>query len=193
MEKELKQEEVKENTDEDICVEAEAVEEKRELTLEEKHELLQAENIQLNDKFIRKVAEFDNFRRRSMADKSNWIKNAAERVVMDICDVVDNFERALHPDLKKSDPKIFKKGIEMIYQQLENMLKKEGVTKIESEKKEFDPNLHEAIAHIPSNLKENIVAAVIQNGYKMNDKVIRPARVAVSNGVKPETNNKKKK
>ncbi|MFO7896766.1 MAG: nucleotide exchange factor GrpE [Candidatus Cloacimonadales bacterium] len=171
------------------------VEEPQELTLEEKYELLQQENFQLKEKYLRKVAEFENYRRRTIADKSNWIKNATERLVLEVCDVVDNFERALHPDLKKSDPKSFKKGIELIYQQLENILNKEGVKKIASEKTEFDPNLHEAIAHIPSDLEENKVVAVIQTGYKMNDKVIRPARVAVSNGAKPATEkeNKKKK
>lgn len=173
----------------------EKVEEAKELSLEDKYQLLQQENMQFKEKYLRKVAEFENYRRRSIADKSNWIKNATERLVLEVCDVVDNFERALHPDLKKSDPKSFKKGIELIYQQLENLLNKEGVKKIASEKEEFDPNLHEAIAHIPSDLEENKVAAVIQNGYKMNDKVIRPARVAVSNGEQPAPNkgNKKKK
>ena len=186
---ETKVEEVLENPDQ----ETEESSKEKELTLEEKYDQLQEENEQLNDRLIRKAAEFENFRRRSIADKSNWIKNATERLVLEICDVVDNFERALHSDLKKTDHKAFKRGIELIYQQLENLLKKEGVTKIVAEKKEFDPNLHEAMAHIPSDLDENTVAAVIQNGYKMNDKIIRPARVAVSNGEKPEKENKKKK
>ena len=179
---EIQSEEIVDNSDQEV---KESSKEK-ELTLEDKYEKLLKENAQLNDKLIRKAAEFENFRRRSIADKSNWIKNATERLVIELCDVVDNFERALHPDLKKTDHKAFKKGIELIYQQLENLLKKEGVTKIDAEKQEFDPNLHEAMVHIPSELDENTVAAVIQNGYKMNDKIIRPARVAVSNGKKPE-------
>ena len=164
--------------------------EKKKLTLKEKYALLQMENEEIKDKWIRTAAEFDNFRRRSFEEKSGWIKNATERLVLELCDVVDNFERALHPENKKQNLKSFKKGIDLIYQQLENVLKKEGVSKIDALEKEFDPNYHEALAHIPSDLEENKIVAVIQNGYLMNEKVIRAARVAVSNGEKPIKNTK---
>ena len=201
MEKELEEKVVEEEiikekediTEKEISLEKDEIKEKIELSWEEKYNQQLIENANINDKMIRRAAEFENFRRRNAADKSNWIKNATERVMMDVCDVVDNFERALHPDLKKTEPKAFQKGIKLIYQQLENVLSKEGVKKIKSEKTEFDPNIHEAIAHIPSDLAENMIVAVIQNGYKMNDKVIRPARVAVSNGIKPEKPSKEKK
>ena len=192
MKKNIEKEEVLENEEvaEEVTSEKE---EKTELTLEEKYEQLLLENAKLNDKMIRRAAEFENFRRRNASDKSNWIKNATERLVLEICDVVDNFERALHPDLKQSDPQAFKKGIELIYQQLENVLSKEGVKKIESKELEFDPNMHEAMAHIPSDFEENMIVAVIQNGYMMNHKIIRPARVAVSNGQKlPQTKKENK-
>lgn len=110
-------------------------------------------------------------------------------MVLELCDVIDNFERALHPEVEMNRES-FEKGIELIFQQLENVLKKEGVKKIEALEEEFDPNYHEALAHIPSELEENKVVAIIQNGYTMNDKVIRPVRVAVSNGEKPENNKK---
>lgn len=165
------------------------VEEKK-LSLKEKYALLQMENEEIKDKWIRTAAEFDNFRRRSFEEKSGWIKNATERLVLELCDVADNFERALHPENKKQNIKSFKKGIDLIYQQLESVLKKEGVSKIEALEKEFDPNYHEALAHIPSDLEENKIVAVIQNGYLMNEKVIRAARVAVSNGEKPLKNTK---
>jgi len=125
---------------------------------------------------LRTVAEFENFRRRSLEEKSSWIKNATQRLVLEICNVLDNFERALHSEMKDANGESFKKGVEMIYQQLEDVLKKEGVQKIDALEKDFDPNFHEALAHIPSELEENKVAAIIQNGYLMNDKVIRPAR-----------------
>jgi len=158
----------------------------KKLSSKEKIAALEIEVAELKDKYIRSAAEFDNFRRRSAVEKQTWIKNAAQRVILDVCDVQDNFERALHPDNENIDMESFTKGIEMIYQQMDNILKKEGVAKIESMNAEFDPKFHEALAHIPSELDENVIAAVIQNGYVMNDKVIRPARVAVSNGVPPE-------
>ncbi len=160
---------------------------KKKLTSKDKIVALEVEVAELKDKYIRSAAEFDNFRRRSALEKQNWIKNATERVMLEICDVQDNFERALHSDNEKTDEKSYKKGIELIYQQLSNIMKKEGISKIESLNSEFDPKFHEALAHIPSDLEENIVVAVIQNGYKMNEKIIRPARVAVSNGQTPET------
>jgi len=159
---------------------------KKKLSWKEKYEMSVEENEKMKDKYLRTVAEFENFRRRSLQEKSSWIKNATERLVLEICNVLDNFERALHPDLNDAESDSFKKGVELIYQQLEDVLKKEGVKKIEALGKDFDPNFHEALAHIPSELEENTVAAIIQNGYLMNDKVIRPARVAVSNGEKPK-------
>jgi molecular chaperone GrpE len=160
------------------------------LTLTEKYENLQAEYDEMKDRWMRNVAEFDNFRRRNITEKSDWIKNANERLVLEFCDVFDNFERALHPEIEKNRES-FEKGIELIFQQLEGILKREGVEKIEALGKDFDPQFHEALAHIPSYEKENIIVAVIQNGYSMNNKIIRPARVAVSNGEKPKEKNKK--
>ncbi|MDA3814477.1 MAG: nucleotide exchange factor GrpE [Candidatus Cloacimonetes bacterium] len=162
------------------------------LTLEEKYQDLLAENAELKDKWVRNAAEFENFRRRTISEKSDWIKNATERIVLELCDVVDNFERALHPDAEKNRES-YEKGIDLIFQQLDGVLKKEGVKKIEALGEEFDPQFHEALAHIPSELKDNKIAAVIQNGYTMNSKVIRPARVAVSNGEAPAETKKEKK
>ena len=157
----------------------------KKLSLKEQLAIAQIEKAELQDKYMRAAAEFENFRKRNIAEKSDWIKNATQRLVLELCDVLDNFERALHPEIEKNRES-FEKGIELIFQQLENVLKKEGVKKIEAMEEEFDPNFHEALAHIPSELEENKVAAVIQNGYTMNEKVIRPVRVAVSNGEKPE-------
>jgi len=158
---------------------------KKKLSAKEQIAVLEIEKAELHDKYVRAAAEFENFRKRNIAEKSDWIKNATQRLVIELCDVMDNFERALHPEVEKNRES-FEKGIELIFQQLENVMKKEGVKKIEALKEEFDPNFHEALAHIPSELEENKVVAVIQNGYTMNDKVIRPARVAVSNGEIPE-------
>ena len=158
---------------------------KKKPALKEQVGILKQEIEDLKDKKLRIAAEFENFRRRSFKEKADWIKNATERLILELCDVRDNFERALDSE-NKQDGDSFKKGIEMIFQQLDNVLKKEGVSKIEALEKKFDPNFHEALAHIPSELEENKIVAIIQNGYLMNDKVIRPARVAVSNGEKPK-------
>ena len=156
------------------------------LSIEEKYEKLQEEYNKLKDRYLRTVAEFENFRRRSIAEKADWIKYANESIILKICDVLDNFERALSDKGKKDQFDAYKKGIELIYNQLSDIVEKEGVQKIEALDKEFDPKFHEALAHIPSEKEGNKIVAVIQNGYKMKDKIIRPVRVAVSNGQKPE-------
>ncbi len=160
--------------------------EKKEVSCEEKYKQLQEEYDKLKDKYLRTAAEFENFRRRSISEKSDWIKYANEKLILKICDVLDNFERALNNKTEKDQLDAFKKGVELIYNQLSDIISKEGVTKIDALNKDFDPRYHDALAHIPSEEKENKVVAVIQNGYIMKDKVIRPAQVAVSNGQKPE-------
>ena len=187
IEKELKQEAKKEKvTPEQV------VEKPKELTLEEKYDNAVQEIAITKDKWIRTVAEFDNFRRRSTIEKSTWIKNATQRVMLELCDVIDNFERALMQDHDNGDGKSFEKGIKLIYKQLTDLLTKEGVKKIEAMDQDFDPKYHEALTKIPSEKEEDKIIAVIQNGYMMNEKIIRAARVAVSNGEKPQTekNNK---
>ena len=164
------------------------------MSSKEKIELLQHEISEIMDQKLRIAAEFDNFRRRTLIEKANWIKNATERLVLEICEVRDNFERALHAEKENGNADSFKEGIELIFQQMEEVLKKEGVTKIEAIGQKFDPKYHDALAHVPSEEEENRVIAVIQNGYLMNNKVIRPVKVAVSNGEKPvkgENNTKK--
>ncbi len=96
---------------------------KKILTLEEKYQNLLAENTELKDKWVRNAAEFENFRRRTISEKSDWIKNATERIVLELCDVLDNFERALHPEVEKNR-EVYEKGIELIFQQLDGVLKK---------------------------------------------------------------------
>jgi len=154
------------------------------MSIREKVRTLEAEIADWKDKYLRSMADFDNYRRRSQEEKSDWIKRASEKLALSICDVWDNFDRALmqlNPEQKEDS---FVKGIILIDQQLKSALEREGVKRIEAVGEDFDPNLHEALAHIPSDYEEGIVAAVIQNGYLMNDKLIRPARVAVSSGLK---------
>ncbi|MFC1887995.1 nucleotide exchange factor GrpE [Candidatus Cloacimonadota bacterium] len=167
-------------------------EKKKKPNLNEQIEILKVELDAVKDQKMRIAAEFENFRRRSVTEKSQWIKNANERLLLEICDIRDNFERGLEVGKNEKNGESYKKGIELIFQQLENMLKKEGIKKIEAMNEEFDPQYHEALAHIPSELEDNKVVAVIQNGYMLNDKIIRAARVAVSNGETPPEQNKNK-
>lgn len=163
--------------DQDIPVAEEATEEEDELFK------LNKERDEWKDKYLRSMAEFENFRRRTNQEKADWIKRSTEKLALNVCDVLDNFERALaqFAELDK-DEKLFQ-GVSLIEQQLRNVLEKEGVVKIEALGQEFDPALHEALAHIPSeDFEENTVAAIIQNGYTMQNIVIRPVRVAVSSG-----------
>ena len=145
-------------------------------------ELMMKDRDEWKDKYLRSMAEFENFRRRSTQEKTDWIKRSTEKLALEVCDVLDNFERALMQMEPEHEADKFVKGVLMIEQQLRSVLLREGVKKIEALGQEFDPSLHDALAHIPSEYDENTVAAIIQNGYTMNDKVIRPARVAVSNG-----------
>jgi len=149
----------------------------------------EADAAEWKDKYLRCMADFDNYRKRTLEEKSDWIKRASEKLALSICDVLDNFDRALmqlNEELKEDS---FIKGIILIDQQLQNALERDGVKRIEALGQDFDPRLHEALAHIPSGYEEGKIAAIIQNGYLMNDKLIRPVRVAVSSG-KEETNNK---
>lgn len=145
-------------------------------------ELMMKDRDEWKDKYLRSMAEFENFRRRSTQEKTDWIKRSTEKLALEVCDVLDNFERAFMQMEPEHEQDKFVKGVLLIEQQLRSVLLREGVKKIEALGQEFDPSLHDALAHIPSEYDENTVAAIIQNGYTMNDKVIRPARVAVSNG-----------
>ncbi len=131
------------------------------------------------DKYLRVVAEYDNFRKRSITDKENAAAKAKIESVTEILSVIDNFERAV---LAECSDENYKKGIEMIFNQFSGVLTKLGVTEIEAEGKEFDPNFHNAVNQIADeNLPENTVAQVFQKGYKLGEKVIRPSMVVVAN------------
>jgi molecular chaperone GrpE len=160
-----------------------------ELTPEERIAELEIEIAELKDKYIRSMAEFENFRNRSNREKADWIKLSTQKLALKVCDVLDNLERALEQvDEEAKEDKLIK-GFVLIEQQLRKVLESENVRKIEALGSEFDPAIHEALAHIPSDEEENIVTAVIQNGYTSHDVVIRPAKVAVSSGQAIENNN----
>ena len=127
---------------------------------------------------MRLQADFQNFRRRSEQEQINTVRYANERLILQLLDVVDNFERALATE-KEHDT--FFEGMEMIHAQLREILTKNGVEAVEADGEAFDPNLHHAILTEESDtVEEGYVIETLQKGYKLNGKLIRPAMVKVA-------------
>jgi molecular chaperone GrpE len=132
---------------------------------------------ELNDKFLRLAADFENFKRRTSKERDSVVALANECFATDLLEVMDNFDRAL-----KSDNSHLREGLEQIRQLLNTQLQRHGIVPIDSLNKPFNPLEHEAIAHVPSGEPEGTVIDEVAKGYKMNQKVIRYAKVAVSKG-----------
>ena len=152
-------------------------------TSEEKDplEVAQEEIEQLRDKYLRSVAEFDNYRKRTTKEKAELILNGGANAIKAILPVLDDMERAIENGGKTDDPKVLREGMELIYQKFQKALEGLGVKKIETEDADFDVDIHEAIAMVPGmgDDKKGKVIDCLQQGYKLNDKVIRHAKVAV--------------
>ncbi len=147
--------------------------------LEAKVKALEEAAAKDKDRYLRLLAEFDNFRKRSIQEKDAAAANASAKAALEIISVIDNFERAM--DAECSDEN-YKKGVEMIYNQFTDVIKKLGVEEIDALGKPFDPNLHNAVSHTEDeSFGENTVCQVYQKGYKLGDKVIRCAMVVVAN------------
>ena len=131
------------------------------------------------DKYLRLLAEYDNFRKRSIQDKLNAASDATAKAALEVISVIDNFERAVAAECTDEN---YKKGVEMIYNQFEGVIAKLGVEEIEATGVEFNPNYHNAVSQIEDeSLGENVVAQVYQKGYKIGERVIRCAMVVVAN------------
>ena len=148
---------------------------------EEKDELSKAEEeiAQLKDKYLRAIAEFDNYKKRTLKEKAELLLNGSEKTVTSILPVLDDFERALADN--NDDPKAIKEGITLIYNKFIKTLETLGVKKIDTDGKDFDVDYHEAVAMVPGmgDDKKGKVIDCVQTGYQLNDKVIRHAKVAV--------------
>ena len=134
------------------------------------------------DKYLRLSAEFDNYRKRTLKEKAELIKNGGEKTLTAILPVLDDFERALKNMEASEETKAMKEGVELIFSKFQKILGQEGLQKIETEGQAFDTDFHEAIALIPApseELKGKILDCV-QTGYMLNEKVIRHAKVAVA-------------
>lgn len=164
----------KENLQEEVVEEAV---ENTEPTAEEK---LTAELNETKDKLLRVMAEYDNFRKRSQKEKEMAYGDTKASTIAEFLPVYDNFERAMSADVTDLDS--FKKGIEMIFNQYGETFKKLGVESFGAKGDEFDPNIHNAVMHgEDEELPENTISDVFSTGYKMGDRVIRPAIVKVVN------------
>ena len=143
-------------------------------------EKLKAELEAKNDLLLRTAAEFDNFKKRTERERSSVAEFAKANVIKELLPILDNIDRAAALEDKSSSDYI--KGIELIVKQFEALGGKLGILEVAKVGDTFDPNCHEAVMHIEDeNLGENVIAAVLQKGYKIGDTVIRPAMVSVAN------------
>ena len=157
-----------------------------ELNAEEKvnKELAEAQKTieEQHDKYLRLSAEFDNYRKRTMKEKAELIKNGGEKAITAILPILDDLERAVKTSETSDDVKAMREGIELIYNKFLKVLNQEGLQKIETDGENFDTDYHEAIALVPapSEEKKGKILDCVQTGYKLNDKVIRHAKVVVA-------------
>lgn len=157
-------------------------EERKEETEGEEKDSKLAKIEELNDKLIRNMAEFDNFRKRTEKEKQAMFDMGAKNVVDKLLPIIDNFERGLKNSPVDGEAKMFFDGMDMIYKQLIKNLEEAGVSPIECIGKEFDPNFHNAVMHIEDeNVGENIIIEELQKGYMYKDSVLRYSMVKVAN------------
>ncbi|MBP9988180.1 MAG: nucleotide exchange factor GrpE [Ruminococcus sp.] len=166
--------------EENIEVENKQEEIKEEEKTDNKEDLLQKQLDEKNDQLLRMAAEYDNFRKRSQREKDSLYTECKASVIKELLPVSDNFDRIFaNPDISYED---YKKGVEMTFKQFENVFKSLKVESFGEVGEEFDPNLHNAVMHSEDeNLGENVISQVLAKGYKLGDKIIRPAMVAVAN------------
>ena len=136
---------------------------------------------ELKDKYLRSVAEFDNYRKRTLKEKAELILNGSEKAVGAVLPILDDMERAIANGEKTDDPQVLREGISLIYAKFQKVLESLGVKEIETADADFDTDVHEAIAMVPGmgDDKKGKVLDCVQKGYKLNEKVIRHAKVAV--------------
>jgi molecular chaperone GrpE len=135
----------------------------------------------INDSYLRLMADFDNYRKRTIKEKADLIKNAGERIITDFLPIVDNFERALNSMKTAEDVEAVRQGVELIYTNFKDFLNQNGVKEMECLHADFDPELQEAVTQIPAPSEElkGKVVDCIQKGYTLYDKVIRYPKVVV--------------
>ncbi|MCX6142979.1 MAG: nucleotide exchange factor GrpE [Ignavibacteriales bacterium] len=145
------------------------------------------------DQLLRKVADFDNFKRRAEAESASVFKYAKADIIQELLPVIDDFERSLKLARDRRDSEAFAKGVELIYQKLAKFLQTQGVREIESLGKEFDVHFHDALLQVPrSDVPPHVVIEVVDKGYTLDDRVLRHAKVVVSTSPAGESADKSK-
>lgn len=169
---------VKDKNKEETKEETKKKESKKEETKEER---LERELAESKDKYVRLSAEFDNYRKRTLKERMDMLKNASEDVLLGLLKVVDNFERALKTMETAEDVAAVKEGVELIYKDFTGFLDQRGMKPIEAIGKEFNTDEHEAVTKIPapSDDMKGKVVDVIEKGYKLHDKVSRYSKVVI--------------
>ena len=161
------------------CEETETAQESE--AQEDESEKLRAELNDLNNKYLRMAADFDNYRKRQMQERESLLKYGAADTMTKLLAVLDTFERARESLKDVEDVNSVKESYEVAFKQLIDTLKKAGLETIDALGAEFDPNLHEAIAQTPTNEHpDNTIISQMQTGYKLGDRVLRPALVNVA-------------
>ena len=164
---------------EEVENQAEETEETEDLVEEiDETEALRNENEELIDTLQRLQAEFDNYRKRALRDQESLVARAHERLVKELLPVLDDLERALVAAEKHEEAKL-EEGVRLVHRALADALEREGLAEIETNGK-FDPHVHEALLTQPSEAEEGSVIEVLQKGYRLGDRVLRPSRVVVA-------------
>ena len=158
--------------------------EERELTLEEQVAALEAERDEHLNDLKRVAAEFENYRKRVLRDQESLVARAHERLVKELLPVLDDLERALAAAEQHEEGKL-EDGVRLVHCELAAALEREGLAEIETDGR-FDPHVHEALLSQPSDAEEGSVLEVVQKGYRLGDRVLRPARVVVAAAPPPE-------
>jgi molecular chaperone GrpE len=136
------------------------------------------------DDLRRVAADFDNYRKRVVRDQERLVQHANERLVKELLPVLDDLQRALDAAEHHEEAKL-EEGVKLVHRALADVLRKEGLEEIETDGR-FDPHVHEALLSQPSEAEEGTVVQVLQRGWRIGDRVLRPARVVVSAGAPPE-------
>ncbi len=162
------------NSEKKISVKKNNKNKKIEIDFEEKYN-------ELNDKYLRLTAEYDNYRKRTLKERMELMKNAGEDILINLLPVIDNIDRAKQSIEDAKDLDSIKEGINLIHKNIVDFLSNRGISEIKAEGEVFDTDLHEAITKIPApnNKLKGKVVDVIEKGYKMKDKIIRYAKVVV--------------
>ncbi len=141
---------------------------------------LQTEKERLNEAYLRLAAEYDNYKKRQTKNFGEMVSAARDALILKILEVLDNFERAIERSEEPLSQESLIEGIQLIHKQFSDLLKSESISTVCEVGDEFDPALHEAVALLPSDCAENTVVGILQKGYRCGDRLIRPAKVIVS-------------